>query len=287
VARAEEVGELLMATKKKIGVRVMITVFMLAVSISMLIPFLWMLSASFKRPADIFSYPIKWIPDYFYLDNYKYLFEHENVFLIYFNSIKITCINVAGACLTSSLAAYAFAKMKFRGRDLLFLIYISTLMVPAQATYVPKFVLFTQLGLRNTHAALILPGLFAVLGTFLMRQYFMQIPDSIIESASVDGARQLSIWAKIMLPMVKPALATFAIIVFAFHWNDYENPLIFISSKKLFTIPLALATFTDENGRMYHYIMALTSLAILPIFAVFLVGQRFFIEGMTAGAVKG
>ncbi len=272
--------------KRKIALW-LITAAMLLVSISMLIPFLWMLSSSFKRPVDIFTYPIKWIPDYLYLDNYKYLFEHENVLLTYFNSVKITCINVAGACLTSALAAYAFAKLKFRGRDVLFLIYISTLMVPAQATYVPKFVLFTQLGLRNTHLALILPGLYAVLGTFLMRQYFMQIPDSIIESASVDGARQLTIWWRIMMPMVKPALATFAIIVFAFHWNDYENPLIFISSKKLFTIPLALATFTDENGRMYHYIMALTSIAIMPIFAIFLFGQRFFIEGMTAGAVKG
>ena len=276
-----------MSKKKKKAMRYLITVLMMLVSVSMLIPFFWMLSSSFKRPVDIFTYPIKWMPNYLYLDNYKYLFEHEDIFRTYFNSIKVSCINVAGACLTSALAAYAFAKMKFRGRDLLFLIYISTLMVPVQATYVPKFVLFTQLGLRNTHLALILPGLYAVLGTFLLRQFFMQIPDAIIESASMDGARQLTIWWRIMMPMVKPALATFAIIVFAFHWNDYENPLIFISNKKLFTIPLALSNFTDENGRMYHYIMALTSIAIVPIFIVFLVGQRFFIEGMTAGAVKG
>ncbi len=275
-----------MVTKKQY-INYIITALMLLLAISMLIPFFWMLSSSFKRPADIFSYPIKWIPDYLYLDNYLYLFQRENVLQTYFNSIKITSINVIGACFTSALAAYGFSKLKFWGRDTLFIIYISTLMVPSQATYVPKFVLFTQLGLVNTHWSLILPGLYAVFGTFLMRQYFMQIPDALIESAQIDGANHFKIFWSIMLPMVKPALATFAIVVFSFHWNDYETPLIFIRDKNLATIPLALANFTDENGRMYHYIMALTSMSIVPMFAVFIKGQRYFIEGMTAGAVKG
>lgn len=274
--------------KQKITVNnAVITVIIYLIALTMLIPFVWMISSSFKRPADIFSYPIKWIPDYLYLENYKYLFEHENVWLTYFNSIKVTSINVIGSCLTSALAAYAFAKMRFKGRDILFLLYISTLMVPSQATYVPKFVLFTRLNLVNTHWALILPGLYAVFGTFLMRQYFMQIPDALIESAQVDGASHFRIWHWIMLPIVKPALATFAIVVFAHHWNDYETPLIFIRDKNLATIPLALANFTDENGRMYHYIMALTSISLIPMFTVFILGQKYFIEGMTAGAVKG
>ena len=151
----------------------------------------------------------------------------------------------------------------------------------------PRFVLFTWLGLINSHYALILPGLYAVFGTFLVRQYFMQVPNGIIESGVIDGAGDLRIWWQLVMPVAKPALATFAIIVFSHHWNDYETPLIFIRDKNLATLPLGLANFTDENGRMYHYIMALTSISLLPIFAVFLAGQKYFIQGLTAGAVKG
>lgn len=277
-----------LATDKNTVVKVIFTVFVAVCSISMLLPFVWMLSASFKRPADIFQFPIKWIPPYWYPDNYKYIFAKENsILLMYFNSIKITGINVVGSILTSSLAAYAFSKMKFKGRDALFLILLGTLMIPSQVTYVPRFVLFTWLGLINSHYALILPGLYAVFGTFLVRQYFMQVPNGIIESGVIDGAGDLRIWWQLVMPVAKPALATFAIIVFSHHWNDYETPLIFIRDKNLATLPLGLANFTDENGRMYHYIMALTSISLLPIFAVFLAGQKYFIQGLTAGAVKG
>lgn len=273
---------------RKFLVKLIFTVIFVLIGISMMLPFFWMISASLKKPIDIFQYPIQWIPKYWYPDNYIYIFSKQSsIGIMYLNSIKITFICTVGAALTSSLAAYAFAKMKFKGRDALFLIYISTLIIPQQVTFVPRFALFAWLKLVNTHYALILPGLYAVFGVFLLRQYFMQVPDELIESAVVDGAGELTIWWKIMMPLARPALASFAIIVFTHHWNDYETPLIFIRSKNLSTIPLGLVNFTDESGKMYHYIMALTTLGILPLFIIFLFGQKYFIKGLTAGAVKG
>ena len=164
-------------------------------------------------------------------------------------------------------------------------------MIPSHVLYVPRFVMFTWfdkfIKMMDSHNALILPGLFASFGLFLLKQFFMQVPDAICESAYIDGAGNFTTWWKIMLPVSKPALATFAIVVFTHHWNDYETPLIFIRNSKLYTIPLGLANFADENGLMYHYIMALSTAAIIPLFIVFAVGQKYFIKGLTAGAVKG
>jgi multiple sugar transport system permease protein len=278
--------------KEKPVLKIVITFLMALFSVSMVIPFLWMMSASMKKPVDIWEFPIAWIPKYWYPENYKYILKMQpSVLLMYFNSIKISLINVTGAALTSSLAAYAYAKMKFKGRDILFLSVLATLMIPSQVLYVPRFVMFTWfdkfIKMMDSHNALILPGLFASFGLFLLKQFFMQVPDAICESAYIDGAGNFTTWWKIMLPVSKPALATFAIVVFTHHWNDYETPLIFIRNSKLYTIPLGLANFADENGLMYHYIMALSTAAIIPLFIVFAVGQKYFIKGLTAGAVKG
>jgi len=272
--------------------KVLFTALMAVFAASMLIPFLWMISASFKKPVDLWNFPIDWIPRYWYPDNYKYVFSKDNlILLMYFNSIKITLINVTGAALTSSLAAYAYAKMKFWGRDFLFLTVLATLMIPNQVLYVPRFIMFTWfdkfIRMMDSHNALIIPGLFASLGLFLLKQFYMQIPDELAESAVVDGATDLTIWWRIMVPLSRPALATFAIVVFTFHWNDYETPLIFLRNHKLYTIPLGLANFADENGQMYHYMMALSTLAILPLLTVVILAQKNFIKGLTAGAVKG
>jgi len=273
-------------------INVFMTIFIGLISVTMLVPFLWMISASFKKPVDLWNFPIEWIPKYWYPDNYKYIFSGDSkIALMYFNSIKISLINVTGAALTSSLAAYAYAKMKFKGRDFLFLTVLATLMIPNQVLYVPRFVLFTWfdkfIKMMDSHNALILPGLFASLGLFLLKQFYMQVPDELSESAQIDGAGDLTIWWRIMLPLSRPALATFAILVFTFHWNDYETPLIFIRSRELYTIPLGLANFADENGQMYHYVMALSTVAILPMIIIFMICQKSFIKGLTAGAIKG
>lgn len=285
-------GRSLAGIKKSNLVKLLVTAALIIISLSMLLPLLWMLSASFKKPGDIWKFPVVWVPPYWYPDNFQYIFRKENaVFLMYFNSIKITVINVLGSLLTSSLAAYAYARMKFKGKEVLFLTVLATLMIPNQVLYVPRFVMFRWfdrfIPMMNSHNALILPGLYAPLGLFLLKQFFMQIPNELSESAIIDGAGDLTIWWKIIMPIAKPALATFAIIVFAHHWNDYETPLIFIRNRKLYTIPLALANFADENGLLYHYIMALSTIAILPLIIVFIVGQKHFIKGMIAGALKG
>ncbi|MBA2133873.1 carbohydrate ABC transporter permease [Capillibacterium thermochitinicola] len=283
---------LLKGKNRTVVVRLLVTAALIVFSISMLLPLLWMLSASFKKPGDIWKFPVEWIPPYWYPDNYRYIFRKEtSVFLMYFNSIKVTVINVFGSLLTSSLAAYAYARMKFKGKEVLFLTVLATLMIPNQVLYVPRFVMFRWLDqfipMMNSHNALILPGLYAPLGMFLLRQFYMQVPNELSESAIIDGAGDLTIWWRIIMPISKPALATFAVIVFSHHWNDYETPLIFIRSRHLFTIPLGLANFADENGQLYHYIMALSTIAIIPLIIVFLAGQKQFIRGMIAGALKG
>lgn len=285
-------GKLLKTIKKKSWINILVTIVMLLISITMAIPFLWMLSASFKKPVDIWSFPIVWVPPYWYPDNYLYVFGGDySVLRMYANSIKVSLINVTGSALTSSLAAYAYAKMKFKGRDFLFLTVLATLMIPNQVLYVPRFVMFTWfdkfINMMNSHNALILPGLFASFGLFLLKQFYMQLPDALAESAVIDGAGELTIWWKIMMPISRPALATFAIVVFTHHWNDFETPLIFIRNRELFTIPLGLANFSDENGQLYHYMMAMSSVAIIPLVIVFVLGQKNFIKGLTAGAVKG
>ena len=238
--------------------------------------------------------PIKWIPEYFYPDNYKAVWNIGNEAardyhfgLAYFNSLKIAVINLVGAVITSTMAGYAFAKLKFKGRDVIFLIYLATMMIPSQVTLIPKFAIFNKLGLTGTHWPLILPGLVTITGTFLMRQYFMQIPDELRESGIIDGANEFQLWAKIMVPIAKPGMASLAMIVFLWNWNAYLEPLVFLSDWRLYTIPLALTNFIEESVTEYNLIMAAASSALVPAFLVFIIGQKFLVKGLVAGAVKG
>lgn len=280
-------------TKKRI-IHIVITCLVAGIALTMTIPFLWMLSASMKLPLDVMKLPIKWIPEYFYPDNFMKVWNigdlaprNYHFALAYFNSLKIAVINLCGAVLTSALAGYAFAKLKFRGRDILFLVYLATMMIPSQVTLIPKFAIFNKLGLTGTHWPLILPGLVTITGTFLMRQYFMQIPDELRESGIVDGANEFQIWLKIMIPVAKPCMASLAMIVFLWNWNSYLEPLVFLSDWRLYTIPLALTNFIEESVTEYNLIMAAASSALLPAFIVFILGQKFLVKGLVAGAVKG
>ncbi len=272
---------------KKFFGKLMATIILVIGGVVMLLPFLFMVSSSFKKPMDIFASPIKWIPDYWYPDNYKYIFSKDNsIFLMYWNSIKVTSICVLGSGFTSIMAAYGFSKMKFKGRNFFFMLMLSTMMIPAQLTYIPRFSMLSAVHLTNTHWALILPGLIAVVGCFLIKQFFDQIPDELTEAARIDGAGEMRICWNIMVPTAKPAIATFIITVFTNYWNDYETPLIFLRDKSLYTVPLGVVSFSDEIGQLYHYTMAFTTLSLIPIFIVFLCCQKYFVEGLTAGAVK-
>lgn len=279
---------------KKMAVRVAITAVVGLFAITMIVPFIWMLSASMKISADVMKLPIDWIPDYFYPENYKKVWNigesaarNYHFDVAYFNSLKIAIINLIGSVITSASAGYAFAKIKFRGSNALFLVYLATMMIPSQVTLIPKFTIFSSLGLMGTHWTLILPGLITITGTFLMRQYFTQIPDELRESAYVDGAGEFRIWAQIMLPICKPAMASLAMIVFLWNWNNYMDALVFLNDWRLYTIPVSLTNFIEENTTEYNLVMAASASALIPVFVVFLCGQRFFVKGLVAGAVKG
>ncbi len=193
-------------------------------------------------------------------------------------------IFAAGA---SSLAAYSFAKLNFPGRDQIFLTYLATMMIPPQVLLVPRFLLFLNFGILNTHWALILPGIFVIFGVFLMRQFFTSIPNELSESAIIDGANHLAIWARVIMPLAKPALVSLLIVSFVWRWNEYEEPLIFLNTKELFTIPVGMTLFMDEFETRYSLIMAAAVSAILPVIAVFMAGQRFFVEGVMTSGLKG
>lgn len=282
------------ARKKRVLVlRIFYTVIIGLFALTMITPFIWMLSASMKRALDVMALPIDWIPNYFYPDNYMKVWNigekavrDYHFGTAYFNSLKVAAINLCGSVITSTLAGYAFAKLKFKGRDVLFLIYLGTMMIPSQVTLIPKFAIFNALGIKG-HLTLILPGLVTITGTFLMRQYFMQIPNELRESGVVDGASELRIWWNIMVPIAKPSMASLAMIVFLWNWNAYLEPLVFLSNWRQYTIPLALTNFIEESVTEYNLVMAAASSALIPAFIVFLAGQKFFVKGLVAGAVKG
>jgi multiple sugar transport system permease protein len=293
VEKPEKVGGVLRMKKNRM-VNILITILVGAFAFTMIVPFLWMISASMKRGIDVMKLPIKWIPDYFYPDNYLQVWNigglarrNYHFDVAYFNSLKIAFINLTGSVITSAAAGYAFAKIKFRGRNAVFLLYLATMMIPSQVTLIPKFIMFSSLGLVGTHWPLILPGLITITGTFLMRQYFMQIPDELRESAYIDGANEFTIWLKIMIPVAKPAMASLAMIVFLWNWNNYLDALVFLANWRLYTIPVSLNNFIDEATTEYNLIMAASASALIPVFIVFLAGQRFFVKGLVAGAVKG
>lgn len=266
------------------------TILMFCAGMIMIIPFLWMFATSFKIEGDVFKFPVEWFPKVWNFANYRevWLNQQPPFYVYYWNSIKIAVICVIGDLFTSSMAAYAFARLEFKGKNSLFLLYLATMMIPFQVLMVPQFILFRQLGLYNTHWALILPQLFTPLGTFLLRQYFLSIPQELSEAARVDGAGEFKIFWKVILPLAKPALASLAILAFVWRWNDYDRPLIFLTNRNLYTITLGLTNFVDEAGIQENtLIMAASTSALLPMLIIFILGQRYFVDGITAGSVKG
>lgn len=275
---------------KSLGIKKSITtVIMLAVSILFLLPFVWMLSTSFKIEADVFKFPIQWIPERWNgFNNYKEVWFGDYPFYVYYwNTIKVTLLTTLVSVIVSALAAYGFSKVKFPFGKFLFIIVLATYMVPPQAILVPQFILFRKIGLFDSHLGLILLGSFSVLGTFMLRQFFMSIPNDLIEAAKIDGAGHWKIFWSIALPIVKPAIATYGILRFIWTWNDYQNPLIFLRTDSLLTIQLAMQKFTTINGEFYSLIMAAAVSAILPLVIVFIIGQKQVIEGIALGGVKG
>ncbi|MGZ7444698.1 carbohydrate ABC transporter permease [Paenibacillus sp. TH7-28] len=269
--------------------RAVLTLLMFAASILFLLPFFWMLMTSFKIETEVFVYPIEWIPrTWNAVENYKEVWFGDYPFYVYYwNSIKVAVATTFISSLISSLAAYGFSKIKFAASQWLFLIVLATYMIPSQAILVPQFILYRNIGLFDSHLGLIIISSFSVLGTFMLRQFFMGVHQDFIESAKIDGAGHFRIFRSIGLPLVKPAVATYAILRFIWTWNDYQNPLIFLRTDKWFTLPLVMQKFTSMSGEFYSLIMAGAVSAIFPLLIIFIIGQKSVIEGIALGGVKG
>ncbi len=262
-------------------------VVLLALGITMIIPFVWSLSASFKNNNEIFSYPVSWIPQVFRWSNYQEVCERIPFITYYLNTLKLAVIVTLGQLFTCSLAAYSFSKMHYPGRDKIFLCYLATMMVPWHAIMIPQFLVVKNLGLNDSHWSLILINLFSAFGVFLLRQFMLGIPGELSEAARMDGCGELKIYSKIILPMSKPGIATLTVFTFNFMWNDYMAPMIYLTSDNLRTIQLGLAAFRTQYGSEYGLIMAGTVCALIPMLLIFIVGQRYLVEGIAFSGLKG
>jgi multiple sugar transport system permease protein len=252
-----------------------------------LVPFLWMLATSVKPPNEIFSIPPEWFGSFLQWENYAEAWEYFPFARFYLNNIIVSVSTVVLVLVTSSLAAYAFARMKFRGRDTLFLLYLGTLMIPGQVTIVPLFILMEYFGWVNTYQALILPGAFTAFGTFLLRQFFLSIPFELEDAARIDGCSRFGMYWRIILPLSGPALAALAIFTFIQQWNNFLWPLIITNTDNMKTLPLGIAMFQTQNGTQWHLMMAASAIAIVPTLLIFIFAQKYFIKGITLSGMGG
>lgn len=272
---------------RRLAGRVAATVIIGALAVLFIFPFLWMLSTSFKYEIDVMEFPVRLIPKNWNFKNYVTVFTKSDFPGYYLNSIKVTFIAVAGELCITTMAAYAFGRLNFRGKKLLFTLYLSTMMVPGQVLLLPKYIYFSQLHITNTHLSLILPSLFSVFGVLLMRQVFMQIPFEYTEAAYIDGASHLKIFWNLILPLAKPGLMTALLLGFTWSWNDYINPLVFLSNEDLFTLTVGLQRFQEDASTNYALIMAGATVSLIPLIVLFLFTQKYFIESFASAGVKG
>ena len=259
-------------------------------SVLMIFPFAWMVSTSLKTPATAFLLPPQLWPSEWRFENYRQVLFHPSVPILLFfaNSIKIAVLITLGQLITCTLAAYAFARMQFPGRDVLFVVLLTALMVPAQITIIPVFIEMRALGLIDTHWALILPSITSIYGVFLLRQYFLTIPRELEDAARIDGAGPLRILWQIMVPLVAPGLATLEIITFTGCCNEFFRPLIFLNTWSGYTWPLGLTMLRGTYGQgSISVIMAGITLGVLPVLAIFLLAQQKMIESLAFTGVKG
>src|SRR2546421_2124424 len=272
---------------RRILLRALLYALLLVGAAAMLFPFAWMISTSLKPDLAVFATPPALIPKPFAPENYSKVVHLVPVWRYLINSVGVAVLSTGLQVGTSALAAYAFARLKFRGSNLLFMLYLTTLMVPFQVTIVPLFVEMKYLHLVNTYPALIVPTIASAYGTFLLRQAFLTLPRELEEAAFVDGAGHWTVLSRIVLPLVKPSLATFAVLSFVASWNSFLWPLVIISSQKLMTLPVGLSNLQGEHVTAWNLVMAGTTISVVPIVAVYLLAQKHIVRGVVLSGVKG
>ena len=266
------------------------TVWVTAIGILFLLPLLWMLSSSLKLGQEVFtSGKFQWIPDEPQWVNYVRVWTYEIIpfWKVYVNSLKVSIMGVVGLLIVSSLAAYAFAKINFKGKNLFFAALLTTMMIPGQALLIPRFMLVKAIGLYDNHWSLIVMSWFGVSSVFLLRQFYMGIPSDLIEAAKLDGASHFQIWLRIMQPLTKSVMVTVTVLQFVGAWNEYLNALIFLPSQKNYLISQAIQYWLTMADQEYHYMMAAASSAIIPIIIMYFMMQKYIVEGVAHQGLKG
>ncbi|OUQ43234.1 sugar ABC transporter permease [Gemmiger sp. An120] len=272
--------------KKKLP-RIIWTIVLILLGLANIFPFIFMLSSSFKPLNQIFTYPIKLIPETFIWSNYTELFSEQYSFIRwYINTGVMVVTNIALKLFIVTITAYAFAKMRFKGRDTLFLVLLSSMMIPPDAVIIPKYVIFKSLHLTDTMWSLILPAIFDVFFVFMLRQAFISIPNELSEAAIIDGCGHFRIYSRIVLPMAGPSIATVIVFTFIWAWNDYMSPYIFISDPQKQMLSVGMKMFQVSNAVDYGLLMAGATLVLIPVLLVFVFAQRFFVQGIATSGMK-
>jgi ABC-type glycerol-3-phosphate transport system permease component len=251
-------------------------------------PIAWAVSTSLKHPGDIFLFPPTWIPNPIRWQNYVEAMTKADFGRYFLNTTFITVVDIIAKVASCSLVAFAFARLRWWGRDVLFMVMLSTLMLPQQVTLIPQFIIYRQFGWIDTFMPLIVPNLFGgPFFTFLLRQFFLSIPTDLDDAARIDGCSSWGVYWRIILPLSRPALMMVAIYVFNITWNDFFGPLIYLHNRNNYTISLGLQAFQTQAGPEWHLIMAASLMAMLPVLVLFFFGQRYFIQGVVFSGVKG
>jgi multiple sugar transport system permease protein len=255
-------------------------------ALTMIVPFLWMVSTGLKAPGSVLTIPPELFPKEPTLASFRKVMDVVPLGRMFINSLFVTVVVVTAQIVTGSLAAYAFARMRWRGRDAVFMIYLATLMIPSQVTITPLFILMRQLGWINTYQGLILPSIVSAFGTFLLRQAMLNVPREYEEAAFLDGANHFQVYRTIVMPMIRPALATLAVLATMASWNDFLWPLFATNDAHLMTLPVGLSLLQGEHTSDWNLIMAGAVISVVPIILVFIAAQRTFINGMLQSGLK-
>ena len=264
---------------------------LIILSIPFVFPFWWMVVSSLKSPFEIFVFPPTFLPRSWRWENYVEAFRFLPFARHYWNSMYIAVLVTTGTLLISSLAGYAFARIRFKASNVLFVLLLSTLILPVEVTIIPNFLFMQKLGLLNTHIPLILipiAGTSGVIATFIMRQHMLSLPEELEDAGKIDGLNQWGIYWRIAVPLARPALSTIAVLTFLHSWNSFLEPLVYVNDLKLFTLPLSLASFTDSYGTpLWHIQLAATTLSVLPVLIAYIIAQRHFVESLALSGIKG
>jgi len=261
---------------------------LIVAAIGLFAPFVWMVMSSLKSANEVFSVPVTWVPDVFVWNNYVDIWSKSNMLVWIRNTLLLAVVVTFLQVLTGSFAAYGFARIRFPGRDVLFLLYIGTIAVPWQSYMIPQFILLSNLKVSNTLWAIILLQAFGAFGVFLMKQYYETIPEELSEAARLDGLSEYGIWRRIMLPLSIPALASLTLLTFVNTWNDYLGPLIYLRNPDLWTIQLGLKSFVSNlYDTNYALLFAGLTISVIPIAIIFTLGQKYFVEGLATSGMKG